>query len=324
MCSRFAFLLIVAATVSIAAALDGDSINNENRQLGAAICRCETEDDTFYDRRFNRRLGHRSSHANADDQRRNLNYDYYQPYLDEDGYYVLEGVRILPSTDALCDGSDSDAGERDRTYGSTSSSIEGFFNIFNGNRRYLNQENDIDDEVLEEVESTYLDDVYKKYSPEDDTSIDDEDDTYLESEADDGTEADTDDYADGDADDDDDDVDVDEQELQGYDDDGSKYENEQSYRRLMGMMSGKGGKGGGSGKGGMMGGYSSGSGKGGSHYSYSKGKGGMSYSYGKGKGGKGSYYSNHDDYYYVGYSKGKGKGKGKGYNYGDEIGRAHV
>jgi len=49
------------------------------------LCRCEASYEHFYSRRLDY-----------------YHYDYKNTYMDDDGYYIVDGVRVLPSYDEAC------------------------------------------------------------------------------------------------------------------------------------------------------------------------------------------------------------------------------
>jgi hypothetical protein len=58
------------------------------------LCRCTANFEHFYDRR-------RRHNRNVRDLK-NYVYDYSDYYMDDDGYYIVEGVRVLPDDDPAC------------------------------------------------------------------------------------------------------------------------------------------------------------------------------------------------------------------------------
>jgi hypothetical protein len=69
-------------------------------------CRCIAKFENFYNRR--RLLSQQQQQRTHNDERdlalKIVAYDYTNYYIDRDGYYVVEGVTVLPSDDPLCNG----------------------------------------------------------------------------------------------------------------------------------------------------------------------------------------------------------------------------
>ena len=61
------------------------------------LCRCTAKFEHFYD---NRRTLLRDDRSLSF---RNYVYDYSDYYIDDDGYYIVEGVRVLRDDDPACD-----------------------------------------------------------------------------------------------------------------------------------------------------------------------------------------------------------------------------
>ena len=75
------------------------------------LCRCTAKFEHFYDRRSlmqQQRLPVLPVDGDRSLSFRNYAYDYSDYYIDDDGYYVVEGVRVLPDDDPACDGSADD------------------------------------------------------------------------------------------------------------------------------------------------------------------------------------------------------------------------
>lgn len=70
------------------------------------LCRCTAKFEHFYDRRS--LIQQQSEEEDRSLAFRNYAYDYKDYYIDDDGYYVVEGVRVLPDDDPACDGSADD------------------------------------------------------------------------------------------------------------------------------------------------------------------------------------------------------------------------
>ena len=118
-----------------------------------SMCRCEAEFENFYDRR--RRLREVSPR-----DLRSTPYDYSDAYVDEDGYSIVEGVRVLPSNECAIMGYAEKrwSGIIGRTSGggtssSTTDALSGWLNMFGGGGRNLafeeereNVDNEDDDE----------------------------------------------------------------------------------------------------------------------------------------------------------------------------------
>lgn len=65
----------------------------------AKKCRCEAKYEDFYDRRRGLTSGD-NSHRDLGGQD---SYQYGGAYEDDEGYYVVDGVRVLPKSDSACD-----------------------------------------------------------------------------------------------------------------------------------------------------------------------------------------------------------------------------
>lgn len=87
-------------------------------------CRCEAEFEHFYDRRQLLESGRILETGNHDH------------YVNDDGYYVVDGIVVLPND---CDQCSAYAGVRTRT-----ATVDHFMSIF-GNHRDLLDKNDADD-----------------------------------------------------------------------------------------------------------------------------------------------------------------------------------
>ena len=87
---------------------------------GVDLCRCTAKFEHFYDRRS---LIQQPPSENEEEDRSlafsNYAYDYKNYYIDDAGYYVVEGVRVLPDDDPACDDS---ADDEVRTTSSSASS----------------------------------------------------------------------------------------------------------------------------------------------------------------------------------------------------------
>jgi hypothetical protein len=70
------------------------------------FCRCTAKFEHFYDRRNLFSLKPQEGRTLLFE---NYAYDYTDYYVDDDGYYVIEGVRVLPDDDPACSDDDDDA-----------------------------------------------------------------------------------------------------------------------------------------------------------------------------------------------------------------------
>jgi hypothetical protein len=103
--------LITSSTASIVVALCTTTLLVLNAAVSTLaqdteLCRCTAKFEHFYDRRSliqqPQEEGDRSLTFS------NYAYDYKDYYIDDEGYYVVEGVRVLPDDDPACDGSADD------------------------------------------------------------------------------------------------------------------------------------------------------------------------------------------------------------------------
>ena len=104
-------------------------------------CRCEAECENFYNRRRLREASPRDLH--------NTPYDYSSAYVDEQGYTIVEGVRVLPANECPATGHPAEMKWGDnvaRASGggampsSTSDVLAGWLGIFGGGGRNLADE----------------------------------------------------------------------------------------------------------------------------------------------------------------------------------------
>jgi hypothetical protein len=77
------------------------------------LCRCTANFEHFYDRRRNLRDDHVEGRTLAF---KNYVYDYSDYYIDDDGYYIVEGVRVLPDEDPACIEDDNDKSTTKRVF----------------------------------------------------------------------------------------------------------------------------------------------------------------------------------------------------------------
>ena len=81
--------LLFAVSVLVKAEIS----DHDNRGLGQAMCRCEAPGENLY----NRRLDQETAVFDDDDNRnRQL------PFLSSSPYFVINGVQVLPSSNAAC------------------------------------------------------------------------------------------------------------------------------------------------------------------------------------------------------------------------------
>jgi len=103
------------------------------------LCRCEAEFEMFYDRR---RLLKGPAVLNAPPHgSRELSYRYDDSYVNDDGYYVVNGVVVLPSDSDFC---------IDQPVRPHSASIENFMALFGGRRDLMEEAGDYDDDEEDE------------------------------------------------------------------------------------------------------------------------------------------------------------------------------
>ena len=83
-------LVLVASGLRVAANAATISNDLDGRNLGQELCRCEADWENFYKRRL-------EDATEEHPRQRELyhHYDYTDTYL-EDGYYVIEGVKVIP------------------------------------------------------------------------------------------------------------------------------------------------------------------------------------------------------------------------------------
>jgi hypothetical protein len=84
------------------------AIGTATAQGTTDLCRCTAYFEHFYDRR--RRHNRNSRDLN------NYVYDYSDYYIDNDGYYIVEGVRVLPDDDPACMEADDDVSTTQRVF----------------------------------------------------------------------------------------------------------------------------------------------------------------------------------------------------------------
>ena len=89
------------------------------------LCRCEAKFEYFYsDRRLQSEADRELSYG--------LGYDYGDTYVDSDGFYIVEGVRVLPDSNPACSATKAVA----------PGNIGGYGGIFDHNNRELNMGQD--------------------------------------------------------------------------------------------------------------------------------------------------------------------------------------
>jgi hypothetical protein len=69
------------------------------------LCRCTAKFEHFYNRRNLLSIQQQEDRTLLFE---NYAYDYTGYYIDDNGYYVVEGVRVLPNDDPACSGGDDD------------------------------------------------------------------------------------------------------------------------------------------------------------------------------------------------------------------------
>ena len=70
------------------------------------LCRCTAKFEHFYDRRS--LMQQQQRQQKEGDRSLVFSNNAYDYYIDDDGYYIVEGVRVLPDDDPACDGSADD------------------------------------------------------------------------------------------------------------------------------------------------------------------------------------------------------------------------
>lgn len=107
----------------------------------ADLCRCEADFEQFYGRR---RLGQAS-------RRLMYPYDYSNAYVDDEGYNVVEGVRVLPKSECSSTTTRTNAVSRNSRGGGTYSNSDinrafaGYLSMFGGGRDLEEEENAIEE-----------------------------------------------------------------------------------------------------------------------------------------------------------------------------------
>lgn len=107
------------------------------------LCRCAAEFEHFYDRRSLSQQSPRELEAERSLQFSNNAYDYDDYYVDDNGYYIIEGVRVLHDDDPACDGSATTAPHKRNGI---------LARVFGQGRSLLEQENEKYSEEQEEEE----------------------------------------------------------------------------------------------------------------------------------------------------------------------------
>jgi hypothetical protein len=95
MMKRVVQLLLLCSLLPVLVFGDQDGACSQKRELqDNELCRCEASCEHFYSR-----WAPRNSMSSYD-----YRYDYTTAYLDTNGYYIIEGVRVLPSDNGTCSG----------------------------------------------------------------------------------------------------------------------------------------------------------------------------------------------------------------------------
>ena len=85
------------ATASLLAAASASTEDAVERNLqGPALCRCEASWEDFYYRRLEQEEDDVDEKEPSRQRALYHHYDYTDAYLDEGGYYVIEGVKVMP------------------------------------------------------------------------------------------------------------------------------------------------------------------------------------------------------------------------------------
>lgn len=113
-------------------------------------CRCVASFEHFYDRRsLSQQQPEEGDRSLAFS---NYAYDYKDYFVDDEGYYVVEGVRVLPDDDPACDGTADDE-NRVSTPGSDTTPFkrEGILaNVFGSGRSLSSHEREMKEDEVEE------------------------------------------------------------------------------------------------------------------------------------------------------------------------------
>ena len=118
-------------------------------------CRCAASFEHFYDRRS---LSQQQQQAEEGDRSlafSNYAYNYKGYYVDDEGYYIVEGVRVLPDDDPACDGIADDE-NRVSAQGSDTTPFkrEGILaKVFGSGRSLSLDEQDVEEDKVEEQPS---------------------------------------------------------------------------------------------------------------------------------------------------------------------------
>jgi hypothetical protein len=87
--------LLFAFSVSIKAEIS----DHDNRCLSEAKCRCEAPGENLYNRRLDQET---AVFDDDDDDNTNDNRNRQLPFLSSSPYFVINGVQVLPSSNAAC------------------------------------------------------------------------------------------------------------------------------------------------------------------------------------------------------------------------------
>lgn len=78
-------------------------LQSTQQRPSVLLCRCEASFENLYDN--NRRHRDRQLDSQENEKHRRLGpYDYSDSYIDRNGFYIVEGVRVLPSRNVKCRG----------------------------------------------------------------------------------------------------------------------------------------------------------------------------------------------------------------------------
>lgn len=91
----YVYRFLAASGLLAVASASMDDVVERNLQ-GPALCRCEASWEDFYYRRLEQQRD--DVDAKEPSRQRSLyhHFDYTDAYLDNEGYYVIEGVKVLP------------------------------------------------------------------------------------------------------------------------------------------------------------------------------------------------------------------------------------
>jgi hypothetical protein len=92
-------VLLLLCPLLFAISVNAEIEDHANRGLGQAQCRCEAPGEHLYNRRLDQET---AVFDDDDDDNANDNRNRQLPFLSSSPYYVINGVRVLPSSNAAC------------------------------------------------------------------------------------------------------------------------------------------------------------------------------------------------------------------------------